>query len=233
MNHKDEEKKEKDNPLNDSKELFDRIFKEATLEIKREKREEKQSFHIVSAPAPGRWQHQTNTPEIDKSAAKPPGPTPRKPETAHARPKFKAERAESTPLPSSTPETGKRKVKRSRALMAALLLILLAIIAVAVSNSMGIIDISFLLSRFGSGREQVTKAPIPTKQQVKLSEKAITSLKQAQEQAPTPPPVPSEPTPSAKSKEEKLAELETPTTMSQAKADKEQVEEKESRYAAI
>ena len=227
MNDKDDEKEEKDNPLSDSKELFDRIFKEATLEIKREKREEKQSFHIVSAPAPGRWQHQTKTPEIEKGAAKPAGPTPRKPETAQTSPKSKAERAESTPLPRSTPKTDKRKVKRSSARMAAVLLILLAILAVTVSNSMGIIDISLLLSRFGSGHEQATEAPIPTKQPAKLSEKAITSLKQAQEQAPTPSPVPSVPTPSAISKEEKLAELETPTTIAQAKADKERVEEKE------
>lgn len=61
---------------------------------------------------------------------------------------------------------------------------------------------------------------------MKLSEEAVTSPKQPQEQAPTPSPVPSEPTPSVRSKEEKLAELETPTTIAQAKVDKERVEEK-------
>jgi hypothetical protein len=110
---------------------------------------------------PLQQQHQEKTPEMDKSAAKPTGPTPRKPETAQTSPKSKAERAESTPPPRSTPKTDKRNVKRSSALMAAVLLILLAILAVTVSNSMGIIDISLLLSYFGAGHEQATKAPIP------------------------------------------------------------------------
>lgn len=91
---------------------------------------------------------------------------------------------------------------------------------------MGIIDISFLLNYFKSGHELATKAPIPTKQPVKLSEKAVTSPKQQQERAPTPLPESSQPTPSAISKEEKLAELERPTTNAQAIADKERVEEK-------
>ena len=62
MNDKDDEKEEKDNPLSDSKELFNKIFMEATQEIKLEKSGKKQSPHVVSAPAPGRWQHQTKTP---------------------------------------------------------------------------------------------------------------------------------------------------------------------------
>ena len=227
MNGKDDNGEEKDDSLSDSKELFNRIFKEATQEINLEKRGKKQSPHVVSAPAPGRSQHQTKTSEIKKSAAEPAGPTPRKPETGQTSPKTKAESAESTPPPRrSTPETDKRKGKRSSALMATVLLILLAILAVIVSNSMGIIDSSLLLNYFKSGHELATKAPIPTKQPVKLSEKAVTSPKQQQEQAPTPLPASSQPTRSATSKEEKLAELETPTTTSQAKADKERVEEK-------
>jgi cell division septation protein DedD len=228
MNVKDDEKEEKEDSLSDSKELFDRIFKEATQEIKLEKRGTKQSPDVVSAPAPGRSQHQTKTSETVKSAAKPAGPTSRKPKTAQTSPKPKSERAESSFPPKSTPKTDKKKVKRSRTLRARALLILLAILAVIVSNFMGIIDVSLLLNYFKSGRELATKAPIPTKQPVKLSEKAVASPKQQQEQAPTPSPAPSEPTPSAISKEEELAEIETPTTIPQAKADKERVEEKAS-----
>jgi hypothetical protein len=227
MNDKEDKKEEKDNPFSDSKELFDRIFKEATQEIKLEKKGKKQSPHVVSAPVPERLQHQTKIPEIDKSAAKPAGSTPRKPETAQISPKSKAERAESTYRPSSRPKPDKRNVKRSSALMAVVLLILLAIPAVIVLNSTGIIDISLLLSYVGSGQEQATKALTPMKEPVKLSEKkAVTSPKEPQEQAPTRSPAPSEPTPSVISREEKLGKLETPTTMTQEKEDKERVEEK-------
>ena len=226
MNDKNDEKEEQDNRLSGSNELFNKIFMEATQEIKLERSGKKQSAHVVSAPAPGRWQHQTKTREIEKGAAKPAGPTPRKPETAQRSAKTKPERAESTPPPRSTPKLEKRKVKRSIAPKAAVLVLLLAVLVGTVSSYMGIIDISVLLGYFGSVHELATKAPIQTKQPVKPSEKTVTSLSRPQEQTPTPLPVPSEPSPSVVSKEEKLAELETPTTITQARAEQKQVEEK-------
>jgi len=226
MNGKGDDEEEKDNSLSDSKELFDRIFKEATLEIKKENREQKGSFQIAAAPAPGRGRDQTKTSEKERIAAKPTGHAPRKPETGQTNARSKAEKQESTPLPRGTPKTEKKNVKRSVALRAAVLLILLAILAAAVSISMGIMDFSSLLGYFGSSHEQVTKAPVPTKQPVKLAEKAVASPRPPQEQVSTPAPAPSKPTPSAISKEDKLAELETPTTIAKAKAGKERVEEK-------
>jgi len=224
MNTKDAGKKEKDNSFFDSKELFNRIFKEATQEIKLEKIERKQTPDVVAAPAPGRGQHQTKIPKKKKSAAKAVGFTPPKSETDQTSPKTKAERAESTYPPRSRPKTGTGNIKRSGTLMAAVLLILLAILAGTALSYMGIIDISLPLNYFGFGHEQAAQAPIPAKEPVKSSEKAVSYPQQPREQAPMPSPSPSKPSPSAVSKEEKLVELETPTTIARAKQEQDRVE---------
>ena len=229
MNGKDDKKGEKATPLSSSQELFEKIFKRATMEIKREKSGEVQTHQPTPKSDPGRRQHQTKTPEIKKSAVKGAGPpTPRKLETAKTPLPVKSERADSNPPPKGMSKTDKKNVKRSGAPKAAVLLVLLALLAGIVSNYMGIIDISLLLNHFGFGPQQVVQAPIPRKQPAKPPEKSAISPKQpqAQEKVSTPPPAPSEPTPPAVSKEEKLAELETPTTIAQVKADGERIEEK-------
>jgi len=229
MNGKDDKNGEKATPLSSSQELFEKIFKRATMEIKREKSGEVQTHQPTPKSDPGRRQHQTKTPEIKKSAVKGAGPpTPRKLETAKTPLPVKSERADSNPPPKGMSKTDKKNVKRSGAPKAAVLLVLLAILAGIVSNYMGIIDISLLLNYFGFGPQQVVQAPIPRKQPAKPPEKPAISPKQpqAQEKVSTPPPAPSEPTPPAVSKEEKLVELETPTAIAQAAPGEERIEKK-------
>jgi hypothetical protein len=213
-----------DDPFIDSKELFNKIFKEATQEIKLERRGKKQSPPVVPALPPGRWQYQTKMPAKEKSAALPVEPAHRESETSQAVPEWKTKAAESTLPPKSTPKPDNKGVKRSVGPKAVVLLFLLAILAGTLSSYVGI---SFLLNYFGSGRAQTTQPPVPTKQPVKPSEKADLSLTRPQEQTPAPSSVPKGPTPSVLSKEEKLAELETPTTKTQPKEDKARVEENE------
>lgn len=227
MNAKNDGGKKRDDSFFDSKELFNKIFKEATQEIKLEKKGKKQSLPVAPAPPPGRWQHQTKMPAKEKGAALPVAPAQRKSETTRVGPESKPKLGGSTLPPKSTPEPDKKGVKRSGAPMVAVLLILLAILGGAVSSYVGIIDISFLLNYFGSGREQTTQPPVSTKQPVKPPEKPDSSLSRPQEQTPTPSSVPSGPSPSVLSREEKLAELETPTTKMQAKEDKAGVQENE------
>lgn len=226
MNAKDDGKKKEDGSFADSKELFNRIFKQATQEIKLEKGENKQSPHVVSTPAPGRRQLQTKIPVTKKSAAPPAEPGPDKGETPQAAPKSMSERAESTPPQRGTAKPDKRNTKRSSALKGAALLILLAILAGTFSSYLGIIDISFLLNYFEPSREQRTQSPIRKKQPVRPSEKDVSSSQQPLEQVTRSSPAPGESTPSVLSKAEKFTELEKPTTPRQAKADKERVEEK-------
>ncbi len=233
MNSKDDNKKKDGTFLSSSQELFENIFKRATMEIRRKKAEKIQNQQPALAPAQGRRQHPEKLPATEKRAVKPAVPVPRKPQTvkrplpvktvrAGTSPRSTEERAESTPPAKSTPKTDKTNVKRSGAPKAALLLVLLAVLAGIVSNYVGIMDISLLFDYFGFGREQqVAQAPIPRKQPVKPPERPVTSPKQPQTQEKV-----SEPTPSVVSKEGKLAAIETPTTIAQATSDKERIEEK-------
>ena len=226
MNAKNDGKQKRGDPFSDSTELFNKIFKEATQEINLEKRGKKQSPLLVSAPPPERSQHQKKMPAKEKSAAPLEESAHRKNETTQAGLESKPKRAESTLPPKSTPKPDKKRVRRSVAPKAIVLLVLIVILAGTVSSYMGIIDISFLLNYFGSGREPTTQPPVPIKQAVKSSEKAVPSLSQPQEQTPTPSSGPSVPSSSVLPKEEKLLEWETPTTITQPKDAEARVEEK-------
>ena len=230
MNGKDDKKGEKATPLSSSQELFEKIFKRATMEIKREKSGEVQTHQPTPKSDPGRRHHQTKTPEIKKSAVKAAvPPTPRKPETAKEPLPVKSERADSNPPPKGIPKTDKKNVKRSGAPKAALLVILLVVLAGTVLSYMGIMDVSLLFDYFGFGHEQqVVQAPITRKPAEKPPEKVVSSPKptQEKEKVSTPSPNQSQPTPSVASKEEKLVELETPTAIAQVKAVGERIEEK-------
>jgi hypothetical protein len=175
MNAKNDGKQKKGDPFSDSKELFNKIFKEAIQEIELEKRGKKQSAASRIGASSGRQQHQTKMPAKKKSAAPPVESAQRKTETAQAGPESKPKRSEPTLPPKSTPKPDKIGERRSVAPMAAVLLVLVVILGGTVSSYMGIIDIFFLLNYFGSGREQTTQAQVPIRQPVKSSEKNVPS----------------------------------------------------------
>jgi cell division septation protein DedD len=215
MSAKNDGKQKRGDPFRDSKELFNKIFKEAIQEIKLEKRGKKQSAASRINTSSGRRQDQPKMLAKEKSAAPTVDSAQRKAETTHTGPESKPKRSEPSLPPKSTPKPDKIEERRSVAPMAVLLLVLVVVLGGTVSSYMGILDISFLLNYFGSDREQTTQAPVPIKQPVKSSEKTVPSLTQPQEQTPTPSSAPSGPSPSVLSKEEKLVGLETPTTITQ------------------
>ena len=228
MDRKDDPKGKEETPLSSSQELFEDIFKRATLEIKREKADKTQSQQPTQAPAPVQGQQRQE---------KLPPPSPRKPQTVRRPAPVKAERAEtsprstekrteSSPPPKGIPKTDKRNLKRFGAPKAALLVILLVVLAGAVLSYTGIIDISPVLNYLGFGHEQVAQAPVPPKRSVKLPEKAVTSPTQQKEQVPAPSPAPKEATPAPVSKVETQAEPKPPTTTAQAGSDAERIEGK-------
>ena len=215
MSAKNDGKQKRGDPFRDSKELFNKIFKEAIQEIELEKRGKKQSAASRINTSSGRRQDQPKMPAKEKRAAPTVDSAQRKAETTHTGPESKPKRSEPSLPPKSTPKPDKIEERRSVAPMAVLLLVLVVVLGGTVSSYMGILDISFLLNYFGSDREQTTQAPVPITQPVKSSEKTVPSLTQPQEQTPTPSSAPSGPSPSVLSKEEKLVGLETPTTITQ------------------
>src|SRR5512147_1220076 len=104
MNAKNDGKQKRGDSFSDSKELFNKIFKEATQEIELEKRGKKQSPLLVSAPPPERSQHQEKMPAKEKSAALLEESAHRKSETTQAGLESKPKRVESTLPPKSTPK---------------------------------------------------------------------------------------------------------------------------------
>jgi cell division septation protein DedD len=225
MNAKDDEKQKRVDPFSDSKELFAKIFKEAIREIELERRGKKQAAASRISTSSGGSQRHRKMPAKEKSALPPIESAQRKSETTRAGPESKPKSSELTLPPKSAPKSDKKGGRRSVAPMVAVLLVLVVIVGGTVSSYMGIIDISFLLNYFGSGRKQTTQPLIPIRQPVKASEKAVPSLSQPQEQTPTPSSVLNPPSPSVLSKEEKLVESESPITITQPKDAEARVEE--------
>jgi hypothetical protein len=266
-----------------SQELFEQLFRDATIELKRVKGAKPAGEQAAPESELQQSQHVEKTPLIKKSAPKLAGPLPRKgrplkavptvapviqkpvalavrrnpqndqssfadasedtptpprqddsgflrrrvkierPETSH---RSTADGAESTPPPSSTPKTARRKGKRSVAPKATLLVILLIVLAGSLLSYMGIIDISPVLDYFGFGLQQVTQSPVPKKQPAKPPEKAVPSPKPTQEKAPAPLPAPAEKTPAPVPKAESQVKPETPATSAQAGSTVERIEGK-------
>jgi cell division septation protein DedD len=255
MNDKDDKKRGEPTPASNSQELFEEIFKEATMEIRIEKSGKAQSQEYTPVLAPGRWQQQQKLKDAGKRILKPSGPATPKSEKAkvslpgnavrpHPAPKPTGEVDKSTPLPRSMPNTDKRKVRRSVVPKAAVLVLLLAMLAVIILNYLGIVDIPLLQDFFNFGHEQiVAQAPVPGKQAAIPPEKVIGSPKQPQEreqnpaktkdEPKAPPPAPTQASSSGEVKEDKIAELETPTAVAQATSGMEQAKEKAPSVATI
>jgi len=247
MNDRDDKRSGEPTPASNSQELFEEIFKEATMEIKIEKAGKAQNQKHTPVLAPGRWQ-QHKLLDADKGVLKPSGPPARKSEKAKGSlpgnavrtqpaPKLTGEADKSNPQPKSMPKKYKRKVKRSIAPKAAVLVLLLAMLAGIILNYLGFVDIPLLQDYLKFGHEQVVaQAPGPGKQAAIPPEKAISSPRQPQEreqnhaktndEPKAPSRAPTQTSSSGEVKEDKIAEIETPTTVAQATSDMERVDEK-------
>jgi cell division septation protein DedD len=232
-----------------SQELFEEIFKQATMEIRIEKEGKGKGQKYTPAVAPGRWQQQETAKAAHKSVLKLSEPAGRKSDKVKdsrprkdvgtqpaSRPTGRLDKA--TPPPRSMPKTDTRKVNKSIASKSALLVLLLAMLAGIVLSYLGIVDTPFLQDYLKLGREQVTtQAPVPRKQAAIPPARAMASSKQPQEkeQSPlktadepkAPSLAPSQPSLSSGVKENKIAEVEKPSTVAQAIPGMEGVEGKQ------
>jgi hypothetical protein len=199
MKNKDDKKRGELTPASNSQELFEEIFKEATMEIKIEKSRKAQGEEYTPVLPPGRWQQQQKVKDADKGVLKPPGPAGRRSEKAkdplpgkavrtQPAPKSTGEADNSNPPPKSKPKTDRRNVKRSIAPKATVLVLLLAMMTgILVSYLLGGFDIPLLQDYLKLGHEQVvTQAPLPGKQAPIPPEKAIGSPTQPQEREQNP-----------------------------------------------
>jgi len=248
MNDKDKETSGEPAPESNSQELFNEIFKQATMEIRLEKEGKAQSQKCTPVLAPGRWQQQQKVKDVEKNILKPSAPVARSSERIKGTPPVNAVRNrpapksagkpdKSTHPPKKMPETPKKKAKRYFAPKAALPVLLPAMLVGIILSYLGIVDIPLLQGYLKFGHEQVVaQAPIPGKQAALPLEKAIGSQKQPQKQEQNPakakdepkasPPAPAQALPSGEEKEDKLAEFETPSTIAQPRSGLDRVEEK-------
>jgi len=241
-------------PESNSQELFEEIFKQATMEIRIEKEGKAKGKKYTPVDAPGRSQQQQETAKAaDKRILKPSEPAgsksvkgkDRRPEKyERAQPGFgtSGKSAQSTPPPRTMPKTDRRKVKRSVVTKVILLVLLLVMLSAVILSYLGIADIPILQDylKFGHG-QPVARAPAPRKQTTIPPEKAIPSSKQPQEKVQSPAktvdePKASAPTPTRASltggiKEDQIAELEKPSTAPQATSGTERVEDKQPSVA--
>lgn len=241
--------------------MFEKLFKQATMELKRDKTGKISIQEPAPSPASGPLKQKAGSPVAEKKpvgpkvaspADKPMGPAtsknppkvqpsfdkapenaplpPQPGDSAFLRRQRRIERAgpsdrsevEKTPSSPSSKAALKPDTKSVRSFSGAkagLLVLLLVVLAGAVLSSIGILDISFVLNYPGVGHEQVTQAPVPSKQPPKLPEKAAGIPKPAQENAPPPLPAPSVPTPAPAPKPEKQSEPVTSATGTQAGSD--------------
>jgi len=216
MTSKDDVRNKTGSFLTKSQEIFEKIFAQATREL-RIRREPKPADQKPSpAPAPGTLRLKEEKAKVVKRPERTAFP-PKQPD------KIKA----------STAVRPKTKLKSrtgggSRVLKATLLVVLLLSIAGFLVNYFSIVDFTAIPDLMGLGTKPVVQAPIPRKQPAKPPQKPVVSPTQPQAQgavSPTPP-APSVQTPTSASKEEKLVEIETPTTMARSKPDNARVEEK-------
>lgn len=201
MTFKDDVKKKTGEFLSNSIEMFDKIFAQATREIRIRRKPKPAAQKSAPAPSPEASRTKGKSPEVSTGSEK-------------TVPTYKASekvKAGLKPKPSV-----KRKTRKGSGLLrACLLFILLLVVAGFAANYFAIIDFSVIPDLLGLGPKQVVQAPVPKKQPAKPPEKPPQTVeKQAPATAPSP-----------ASKEEKLIELETPTTIAQPTVPKEQVVE--------
>jgi cytoskeletal protein RodZ len=250
---KDDKKRAESAPEANSQELFNEIFKQATMEIRIEKEGKAQSDSHTPVLAPGRWQQQQKARDSDKGVLKPSELTGSKsgkvkdfsqqiPVIARHGSRHTGKSGQSTPSQRSMPKTDRKKMKRSVVPKAALLVLLLVMLAGVILSYLGIVDIPILQDYLKFGHQQpVAQAPVPRKQTTIPPEKAIASSKQPQDKEQSSPKTPDEPkatspappqtSSSSGVKEDKIAEFEKPSSVAQSTSGTERVEEKQPTVA--
>jgi len=227
MKDKDNREK-KDKSLTQGEELFENIFREATLEIKREKAGKEQSTHFTAVSPPGRWQQQSTLPGTGTKIFKPRAEVLRKTEKAKAPLQEIAASVQESPQRSAG-RTGSKPSAKSLPRAAVLFSLLIILAGILVYYLLGILDVRLLLDYFKTGHEgEVAQVSAPKKEPVGPSEKVTGPRSQPQEknhnpatiqdQPKSPLPAPAESSSSISVKEDRFAETETPTTTGQARS---------------
>ena len=212
MSFKDSVKNRTGEFLTKSQEMFERIFAQATqqLKIKHKPKPATQDSLLTSGPVRRKPSKENLAKQPERIVSRS-----RAPEKPKGSPAVKAR---------SAPKLRKRK--GSGALRGGLLLVLLLVLAGFLANHFAIIDVGAIFDLLGLGSKPVVQAPMPRKQTVKPAEKPVAAPKPSQSapKASTPPPAPTVSTPVSASSEDKLAALETPTTTAQPPPVKQQGE---------
>jgi hypothetical protein len=203
MTFKDNMRNKTGDFLTKSQELFEKIFAQATRELKIKRKPKAAAQKPATATASGTPRTEGGKPKIAMDSGKV-IVTYKTSEKVKASPK---------PKPKGKPTAR----KGSRVLRTSLLFVLLLVLAGFAANYFGVIDLSVVPDLLGLGPKQVVQVPIPRKEKVKPPQPEV--------KAPAAATPPSVPTPPAVSKEQKLVELETPTTIAPPPA-KERTEEK-------
>jgi cell division septation protein DedD len=220
MTFKDDVRKKTGAFLTSSQELFEKIFAQATRELKIKRKPKAAAQKPETATASGTPRTEGGKPKVAMDSGK-------------VIVTYKtSEKVKASPKPKPKGKPSSRK--RSRVLRTSLLFILLLVLAGFAANYFAIVDLSVVPDLLGLGPKQVVQVPIPRKQPAKPPEKAAIPQQPPQPEVKTPAAAtpPSVPTPPAVSKEQKLVELETPTTIAQAQPGKERIEEKTSAVPA-
>jgi hypothetical protein len=204
MTFKDDMRKKTGEFLTKSQEMFEKIFAQATSELKIRRKPKPAFQKPVPAPSPEASRIKEERP---KAA--------RKPEKAAVAYKT-SEKVKASP--QLKPKVKASPRKGSRVLRTSLLFLLLLILAGFAANHFAIIDFGVIADFLGLTPKPVVQAPVPRKKEVKPA--------QAHKKTATPQTAPVEQVPSGTSKEEKLVQLETPTTVAPLKEETPLVEEK-------
>lgn len=222
MSFKDSVRNKTGEILTDSLEMFEKIFAQATNELKIRRKPKVSAQDSLLIPVP-------KNPKAGKAK-----PAPAKQPGRMASSSEPAKKRETTPPSKTRPAATPRKAKGSRPLRLLLLFFLLVILAGFAANHFVIIDLSAVPSLLGLESKPVVQAPMPRKQPAKPAEKPAPAPKPPErvEKASPPLPAPATTTPSPATSEDKLAALETPTTMAPALPADQEAEEKAPRVAA-
>jgi hypothetical protein len=209
--------------LTSSQEMFEKIFAQATREFKIRRKPKPTDQKSPTAPASGASRNKQEKSRVAKKlerAGLPPKPPDRIKSAAALKPRPKARR---------------KSGGGSRVLTASLLVVLLLVIAGFLANYFEIFDFTAIPDLLGIAPKRVVQAPIPVKRPVKPAQKSVFPLTQpqAKEKVSPSPPAPPATAPQAVSKEEKLVAVETPTTVTPLKAEKEPLQEKKPSAPAI
>jgi len=160
MNKKDNKPNKKSDSLSSSSEIFEDIFKEVTESLEKTKvgKPKQEVPRRPSAPLPPQSK-QTTRPPVQGKQIRPPksSAADTKPAKKEAQPRLEEPKSS---LPEKVP---KKPAKKSSLFKLVLLVVLLAVMAGALVNYLGVFDVSALFELIGMGKKE-TAAPVVKKQ---------------------------------------------------------------------